>query len=339
MSEIWTCGYLTAVQAKADEIFADGKYKDDLIADAESAKAVLAQQQGMIRMPSLTGTKNSELTVEWLTKCSPETEECTDDCSIDGDDATPECQTYEMECLQETSFKVSQRVYRERTIEAEESTAFQFLQHMVALDEYVAQYCITGLKTCVGLNLFTGGVGDVQGTTTYIAPQYWDDNIWGYFNQVTRLNKFRNPYLITGNNLYQLLFNRPLEAGNADGVGNYRKMLTMKVYQDPENIETYAAGETFLIHRGAVAFLNKTFYPRNAANAVNPAPGYFLWSEESRNLPGVAYDVIMLQSCSGNDFHYAYKIQLHGLFVCNPYPCNDYVTGVLDFECGTAPAQ
>jgi len=337
MSLAFTCGYLTAIQAKADAIFTDGMYNNDAIVDAEVAKAVLAQQQGMIRMPSITGTKNQELRVEWLTRCSPTTTDCSDDCEIDGVPADVECEDYELECLQEIAFKVSERTYRLRTIEKIDDVAFSMLRSMAAMDEWVAQYIIAGLLSCAGTNLFTGGVGSVSGTVTYIAPQYWDDAIWGYLNQVVRLNKFRNPYLVTGNNLYQLLFNRPLEAGNADGSGNYRKMQTMKVYQDPENIETVAPGQTFLIHRGAVAFLNKAWNPGpNAANAIEPAPGYFLWSEPSRNLPGVTYDIVMQQSCLANDFHEAYKIQLHGLFVCNPYPCDDDNTGVIVLECGTA---
>jgi len=335
MSLDFTCGYLSAIQAKADAIFADPVLNNDAIVDAITAKAVLEQQQGMIRMPSIEGTKNKELRVEWLTKCDPETTDCSDDCIIDGEDAAPECKTYELACLRETSFKVPERVYRDRTIESAESIAFQMLRHMGALDEWVASYIITGLLANLGLNFFNGGVGNVSGTTTFIAPQYWDDAIWGYFDQVTRLNKFRNPYLINGNNLYQLLFNRPLEAGNADGSGNFRKMQTLKVYQDPENIETYAPGDSFLIHKGSVAFISKAWNPPNAANAREPAPGNFLWSEPSRNLPGVNYDIFMIQTCLANEYYEAYKIQLHGLFAVNPYPCNEYNTGILLFECGT----
>ena len=337
MSLDFTCGYLSAVQAKADAIFADPILNNDAIVNTETAKAVLEQQRGMIRMPSIEGTKNKELRVEWLTKCSPETEECSDDCIIDGDDAAPECKTYELECLQETSFKVPERVYRDRSIESVDSIAFQMVRHMGALDQWVSQYVITGILANAGLNLFTGGVGSVSGTTTFIAPQYWDDAIWGYFAQVQQMNMFRNAYAITGNNLYQLLWNRPLEAGNAqDGAANVRKMGTLPMYIDPFNMETYAAGQTFLIHKGSLAFINKAWNPLNAANAIEPAPGHFLWSEPSRNLPGVTYDVFMIQTCVANEFYEAYKIQLHGLFAVNPYPCNEYNTGTLVFECGTA---
>ena len=162
-----------------------------------------------------------------------------------------------------------------------ESIAFQKLAHMKALDERVAQYVIAGIVAGAGTNLFTGGVGDVHGTTTYIAPQYWDDAIWGYFDQVRRLNKFRNPYLITGNNLYQLLFNRPLETGNAQGgSANMRKINTLRTYQDPENIEDHAAGQSFLLHKTAVALLNKAWNKINPINAQPFAGQYWEWSEE-----------------------------------------------------------
>jgi hypothetical protein len=335
MSLAFTCGYLSAVQAKADQLFRDGIYKNDSITDTITAQAVLAQQAGMVTMPSITGTKNKEVRVEWLTKCTVETSECTSDCTITGEDAEPACEDYELECLQETTFKVPERLYRDRTIEKQEAVAYNMLVHMKAMDEYVSQYIITGLLANLGVNVFTGGNGNVVGTTTFIASQFWDDGIWGYFDQVCRLNKFRDPSLINGNNLYQLIFNRPLEAGNAQGgAANVRKMQTLRVYQDPENIETYAPKDSFLIHRGSVAFINKAWNPPNAANAIEPVPGEFLWSEPSRNLPGVNYDIFMIQSCENNDFYEAYKIQLSGLFAVNPFPCSETNTGILLFECG-----
>ena len=339
MSINTSCGYLTAVQAKADAIFADPILNNDAIADCISAKAVLEQQQGMIRMPSIVGTKNQEVRVEWLTKCSPITESCSDDCVIEGEDATPQCEDYELKCLRESKFKVPERAYRLRSIDKVESVAFQMLRHMVAMDEWVAGYTLTGLLATAGVNLFAGGPGNVVGANTFIGAQAWDDAIWGYLNQVIRINKFRNAYGILGNLLYQLLFNRPLEAADANGSGNFKKMNTLKIYQDPENVETIAPNQAFLIHKGAVALITKAWNPLNAANAVEPAPGYFLWSEPSRNLPGVNYDIIMKQSCADNDFHDAYKIQLHGLFAVNPYPCNENNTGVLVFTCGAAPAN
>jgi hypothetical protein len=329
-----SCGYLHTIQRMADDIWADPMKNNDLIADVITAKALLENQS--VSFTELTNTKNQELRVEWLTKCEITVGECSDDCTITGTDADPACKDYEIACLYETEFQVPLRAYRDRTIEMQQSIAFQKLAHMKAMDERLTQYIIAGIVTGAGTNLFTGGVGVVNGTTTFIAPQYWDDSIWGYFDQVRRLNKFRNPYLINGNNLYQLIFNRPLEAGNANGVGNFRKMNTLKVYQDPENIEDHAAGQSFLLHKTAAAFLNKAWNKINPINAEVKAGQYWEWAEESKNIPGVFYDITMKETCSGNEFYQAFKIKLHGLFATNPYPCDEDNTGIIVFECGTA---
>jgi hypothetical protein len=289
-----------------------------------------------VNFTEITGSKNNELRVEWLTKCDIEVNSCSDDCDIDGTDAEPSCKDYEIGCLYETEFKVPLRAYRDRTIEMQQSIAFQKLVHMKALDERLTQYIIAGLTANAGTNLFTGGVGDADPGITYIAAQYWDLNLFGYFDQVKRLNKFRNPYLITGNNLYQLLFNVPYEAGTSVDKGGVRKVGTLRIYQDPENIEDHAPGQTFLIHKTAVAFLNKAWNKINPINAEVKAGQYWEWSEESKNLPGVFYDIIMKETCVGDEFYQAFKIKLHGVFAANPFPCDEDNTGVLIFECGTA---
>jgi hypothetical protein len=335
MSTEISCGYLHQIQRMADDIWSDPMKNNDLIADVITAKAILENQS--VSFEDITRGKNNELRVEWLTKCDIDVNECSDDCDISGEDAEPQCKDYEIHCLYETEFKVPLRAYRDRTIEMQQSIAFQKLAHMRALDERLTQYIIAGIVAAAGTNLFTGGVGDVNGTTTYIAPQYWDDAVWGYFNQVIRLNKFRNPYFLTGNNLYQLLFNRPLESANAQGgSANVRKIGTLRTYQDPENIEDHAPGQSFLLHKTAVAFLNKAWNKINPINAEVKAGQYWEWSEESKNLPGVFYDYIMKETCSGDEFYQAFKIKLHGLFAANPFPCDDDNTGVIVFECGTA---
>ena len=331
-----SCGYLHTIQRMADDIWADPMKNNDLIADVVAANAVLENQS--VSFGELTGTKNNELRVEWLTKCDITVGECSDDCSIDGEDADPQCKDYEMICLYETEFKVPLRHYRDRTIEMQQSIAFQKLAHMKAMDERLTQYIIDGIVTGAGTNLFDSTVGDVVTTTTYIAPQYWDLGLFGYFNQVVRLNKFRNPYLITGNNLYQLLFNVPLEAGTSVDKGGVRKIGSLRIYQDPENIEDHAAGQSLLLHKSAVAFLNKAWNRINPINAEVKAGQYWEWSEESKNIPGVFYDMTMLETCVGNEFYQAFKIKLHGVFATNPFPCDADNTGIIVFECGTNPA-
>jgi len=326
-----TCGYLHTIQRMADDIWADPMKNNDMIADTITMKAILENQS--VSFGELTGTKKNELRVEWLTACDLEATACTDDCDISGDDASPACEDYEIDCLYEVSFKVPLRHYRDRTIEMQQSIAFQKLMAMKTLDNQLAQYAGAGILANLGVNAFAGGVGTVAGTTTTIAAQYWDDSIWGYFDQTRRLNKMRNVYIITGNNLYQLLFNRTLEASNDNGSGNFKKIQQFRIYQDPENVETYDASATFMIHKTALAFLNKAWNKINPINAEVKAGQYWEWSEESKNLPGVFYDWIMKETCEGDEFYQAFKVKVHGLLAANPLPCDETNTGILKFEC------
>lgn len=337
MSEIGQidCGWLATVQLFADKQWTDPIKNLDLKADVGAAKAVMENQA--VRFEELTRKdKKKIVSLEWLTACELASTDCSDDCEITGSDATPVCKEYEIECLQEVSFEVPERQYRERTIEMQESIAFNLGMGKKLLDTYIAQYLLTCLLFNAGINVYTDGVGNVVGTTTFIAAQYWDDAIWGYFDLVARLNKFTTPYGITGTNLYQLIFNRTKEAANADGKGNFAKMNTIRMYLDPENVETIAPVSTFLIHKTALAFINKAWYPIGAANAEARAGVYHMWSEESNNLPGVYYDIIMQEKCESNEFYQAYKVQLHGLCALNPLPCDETNTGILIFECGIA---
>jgi len=334
MSQIATidCGYLATIQGMADALWTDPIQKIDYEADVESAKAVLENQS--VNFTEITGSKKRKISLEWQSKCDITTTECDDDCDIYGEDIDPVCKEYEIECLQETTFRVPERAYRERTIEQATSIAKNLLLHKLALDEWLAQYILTGIAANAQVNAFTGGIGNVVGNTTFIAPQYWDDHIWGYFNRVIRGNKFKSPYMITGDNLYQLIFNRMHEAMTDAGKAGMSKIGSIrKIYQDPENVEVIAPATSFILHKTAAAFVNKAWNPLGAASAVQKAGNYWLWSEPSNNIPGVYYDIVLKETCYDNEFYQAMKVQLHGVFAVNPYPCDDS-TGILQFECG-----
>ena len=334
MSDIATidCGYLATVQAMLEDNWTDPITNNDLLADVVVGKAVLENQQ--VKMTELnTPGKNKKVSLEWLQKCDVTTQECSTDCTIDGDDATPICKEYEMTCLRETSFKVPVKEYRSRTIDKQKSEAFNMGVHMKAMDEWVANYILLGIDANAGVNAFIGSPGNVVGTTTYIAANYWNENIFGYFKLVEAINKFRGTYLIDGQNMYMMLWNKMMESGNADGKGGAAKVTSIKTYQDIVNlINDYA--KTYMLHKTAVAFKSRTWYPNGAGNAQKLPADTLAYSIPSFNLQGINYDVFVQSTCLNNEYYDAVKIQLHGLFAVNPAPCSETNTGILAFECG-----
>lgn len=336
MSQIGTvdCGYLATVQAMADEKWTNPIEKIDYIAHAEAAKAVLENQR--VSFEELKSKdKKRVVSIEWLTDCEATLTDCTDDCTITGDDASPVCKEYEITCLKESSFQLYDRVYRERTINKQESMAKQILTRKKLLDEWIAQYILTGILANAGTNVYTGAPGTVGAASTSIPAGSWNDMIWGYFAQVGIMNEFSNPYAISGNQLFQLVYNRLADFANADGKGNVNRMgdLRNRLYFDLFNVETIAPATMFLLHQTAVAFINKAWYPLGAANAENPTADRFAWSEPSMNLPGIVYDIFTERGCLNNDYYTGVKLQLHGVFAVNPTPCSDTNVGILAFEC------
>jgi len=336
MSEIAhiDCGYLATVQAMLAELWTDPITNIDLVAHAETARAVLENQS--VNLGELQSKdKKRVVSLEWLTDCDADTDECSDDCTIDGSDSTPVCKEYEVVCLQESSFKVGDRAYRERTISSEKSIAFLLGKRMKLLDEWIAQYILTFIALNAGTNVNTGGPGTVAGGLTTIPVLGWNDNIWGYMALTSMLNQFSNPYAISGVNLFQLVYNRLAEFQNADGKGNVNKMgdLRSRLYFDVQNVESIAPGATFLLHKSAVAFIGKAWYPLGGANAVELIPGEMAYSLNSNNLPGISYDIFTQRTCVANEYYTAFKVQLHGVAALNPSPCSDTNTGILAFQC------
>jgi len=336
MSEIAQidCGYLATVQAMADERWIDPIKNIDLIAKAEAARAVLENQQ--VNMSELQDkNKKKVVSLEWLTACDLSVSSCSDDCTITGSDATPQCKEYEIVCMGEVPFKVYDRVYRERTVDAQASIAHNMAVAMKLLDEAAAQYVLTALVANAGTNVYTGAPGTVAAAVTTIPAASWNDSIWGYLALVAKHNQFNNPYMITGNNLFQLTYNRLAEFANADGKGNVNKMgdLRNRIYFDVFNVETIAPANSFLLHKTAAALVSKAWYPLGAANAVKLTADRMAYSVPSYNLPGVVYDVFTERGCESNDYYTAFKVQAHGVFALNPTPCSDTNTGVLAFEC------
>lgn len=331
------CGYLAVVQAMAADRWLNAGNKKDYIANVESAKAVLENQSGINLIELKDPGKEKKISLEWPTKCSITVGECSDDCTITGTDVTPECKEYSVSCLAETSFVIAERTYREKTMEMQQAMADNLLKHIKAMDEEVAAVILAGVDAAAGVNVFTDAPGTVSADITYINANNWNEYLFGYFALAARMNKFSNPTILDGKNLFLLWWNLMKEGANADGKGAMAKLTSINTpYFDPENIIGAYAGRTYMIDNGAVYFASKTWNPAGAANAIRKAGTDLLYSIPSNNLPGINYDVIVREACSSNDYQTQVKIQLHGVFATNPTPCDETNTGVLIFKCGAA---
>lgn len=330
------CGYLAVVQAMAADRWQNGGNKKDYIANVQSALAVLENQQGVNLVELKDSGKEKKISLEWSQKCDIDVTDCSDDCTITGTDATPICKEYDVTCLAETSFMVAERAYRTRTTDMQMAIANNLLLHLKAMDEKVSALILAGLDANAGVNVDTDAPGTVVGDLTYLPASSWNEYIFAYFAMVARMNKFRSPVVLDGKNLWALWWNVMKDGANADGKGAMAKLTSMNTpYFDPENLIGGYAGKTYIFEPGSVYFASKVWNPAGAASAIKKPGDRMIYSIPSNNLPGISYDVFVQQTCNANEYYTAFKIQLHGGFYTNPFPCDETNTGVLVFQCGS----
>jgi hypothetical protein len=111
----------------------------------------------------------------------------------------------------------------------------------------------------------------------------------------------------------------------------------LKTYSDLFNMESVAPKTTYLIERGSVAFANRALWAGvTAQNAKKHGADGLKYSQPSKNIPGLVYDVYTKSTCS-SEFEKV-DVLIDGRFaVVNGAEACNGATGVLEFICGACP--
>ncbi|MES2395671.1 MAG: hypothetical protein V4549_06695 [Bacteroidota bacterium] len=335
-----TCAILSKVQLLADLKWADSAKNKDYIAEVATLTAIRENQTVLIEELQ-NPMKDKTVTLYWPEQCDDTTEACSNDCVVSGPKPGTQCKDYALSMCRTASFSVDEKAYRAIAPTFEEAVAVSMLRKMKSLDEWLAVQAVTKLDSNKGVNAYTAGKGTVSGFNTNIAAAYWNASLFGYLSLVTKKNKFTNPYLISGTNLYEADFNARMNAGNAEGKGAAEMFKTLKTYFDVFNVDTTLSPDlvTFLVNQNALAFHNKAYWNWNAGDqqaekwgGVGSSTGY-RYKVESKNLPGVFYDVTYKIVCANDETTHSWQIKFTGDIFVNPVGCNINNTNILKFKC------
>lgn len=328
---------LADVLVKMDNMWADNMIKPDFEANVEVVKAVMAEQTA--RVTELEDPdKDRDVKIHWIKPVTTTPGNLSDQCSIGGDELESENKIYALGYAKTTGFSVTEEVHRTNMLGMTDVIAKGFLMRMKDMDELIAQTLIAKIEAFKGTNQVTGGKGTVVGTETYIDPTNWDANLFAYLIRVGILNRFSNPYILSGSNLYDQEFNAIMEALNANGNGDAAKFKAMRKYFDLFNIDTVNTPDlkTYLINRGALAMAFKSRFKGKVIEYTHGADQK-RFSIASRNLPGVVYDVRYNNACTSNDIKHNWSFDIRFDIFNNPTSVAAR-TGVLSFINGEAPA-
>ena len=333
------CALLLEIKEEINNVWNDtGSRAAEYVADVEPALAILKNQTARFEVLEQPD-KDRELKVWWVDDCDNEDPTPISDlCTIDGDEAGTLCADYALNEGFEKSFSVTEEKFRTSGLTMAQYIAPIMLKKMQLLDEYWAAKALTALQLAAGVNKYAGQY-DVVGNKTYIPAPAWNSDVFGYFDTALWMNKLGMSRMISGTLLKQHMWKVGMETTNPNGEAEVAKMTAFGVPYFSRRMDTdlgYKAA--FLFNVNSLAMVTKARHEIYGPEGREIKKDGTLWSTiQSKNLPGVVYDLYAQESCVNGDIKHAWKIVTRGGIFQNPTGCDSDLTGVLQFVCGIAP--
>lgn len=336
-----TCAILTESFVKAEEMFMDSAKNQDYKANVVAANAIVENTTAKVDVVN-DDQKKRVAKIYWNSLCAPTVITTTPDyCDFGGDKPNSECKTYEILKKASSEFSIDEADYKNSNLDFALAYADSLMKTMKAVDEKIAQVVVSTIDSFSSVNKFEGGIGCSDATglfaTTFIEPSLWTPDVIGYFIQAGIMNKFANPFLLDGSNLFQHAWKATQNAGNADGKGAKTMFDQIKYYSDLFNVEAVSPKKTFMIDRGAVAFAARPIWEGFSATSPKKGAGdLYKYSEKSKNITGLTYDIYVKETCSNEYSKYDVLVVANYDIFNGPSSC-DSATGVIEFKCGACP--
>ena len=329
---------LQLLRAKADEIMFDDRIKQQYMPQIGIIDGLRAVNTAQVN-PKLSQIKTSDgrtkkydVEVIWDNACGIEAEDCTV-CDNEGEKLSTNAQSYSLEFCQEVKFTVDEYDYVDNESDAMLAVAKGMLTADVKLVEAYAQYAVAVLTANRGVNqMGTGSKGVVVGSDTYILPAYWDAKLMAYFMRVSMLNRFTNPVLLSGSNLFEEYLVVQKMIADANGKGDAAMLNALRIYFDLFNIDSVNSPDlvTYLVSQGATAMANRVYNPPTL-ETIGAAKR---WVKNSMFIPEFKFDMYYDAECSNDLVQHNFKTKLTADLFVNPEGCEVNNTGILTFLCG-----
>jgi len=330
----FTQSQLVTAQVKADAMFSDDMMRADFEGNVDIWKALKAEQNANVSILE-DGEKDRDVKVHWLNNCTNAVEDADgDDCDLAGEELGSDSKTYSLGLHKQYKFTVDEMTFRTNDYSMPEAVAKGFLLADKALSEAICASAMARVESFKGTNGVTTGVGtwNAVNTETDIAAADWNERLFAYLYRVGIQNHMPNPFLLSGENLFEDRLITLLAEKNADGKGAAQLFKLMRTYFDLFNIDPANAPDlkTYMINRGSIAFASKNYYGNVPTTYLGA--GQQRYSIASRNLDGVRFDVHYTNRCTAETMKHDFKLLVKYDYFLNPTGCDGTRTGVLAFN-------
>jgi len=332
----FTAANLATIVTTADKVWKDNMSNPDYVANVEALEAIRKEQTASF--PDLQDpAKDNTVKVVWIDHCDATLANCTNDCTIGGAELSADGKDYTLDLCKTSGFNIKEKALRSSVLTYDELVAKGLLSRMKLLDEWLAQQAIVKLEAFRGVaeNLPAGLTWANASGDTEIPRAQWNLSLIPQLQRLGIMNRFTSPFLLSGSNLWVDYMNAEANMGNDNGKGDAARMKMFRTYFDLWNVDTLTAPDlkTYLVNRGAVAFVNKAYYGAFPTEYMTQRR----YSIASRNLPGVRYDVVYTNECVSNEIIHKFSLYVKAGIFLNPTGCTETRTGIIALE-NKAPA-
>ena len=340
-----TAGYFSETNLQAQRAFAetlmmDGRLKAENEPWFTSLKAILENQT--MRFGALTRSdKDFTMEVEYAHFCQNNAGVYTSAqyCASVANEPSTNIKTFTLPAPLYDGFKLRQSVERSNDFDLQQLYATSRLGVERNLLQLLSQTIIANaIEGNLGDNVHTSGKGVVAGTVTSINSAYWNANLVPDLMQTATRNKFKRPYILDSNNLYNAVMAAQINAGNANGSGDARAFGLLKYYADLFNIDVINPADkvTYMIESDAIGVTSKSNLPNiTKANPKQVSANEWRWSEPMLLEPRLVLDVHYQIECdtATDEKVESYKFILRYISAVNPTGCDGGNTGILKMVC------
>lgn len=320
---------LPLVLRRASEVWPGNMSEKDFIPHIETLMAIRDQQTARLEYVNLPDGVDAR--IAWIDQCDLTVDTfVSTDCSFSG----PEADTYKKDLtidqVKETKFSVPLDAWRDNLFGFADAVAVNLNKVMVAQAEAVAQYAVGVVNANLGVNTYNnGGNWTIAGTTNTVPAAEWENtSFMGKLQIMARKARFNNPFLLSGENLYQLAYMARTSSANGEGKGDAVRIGEMPLYNDIWNVDDVNDPDllTYMIERGALAFLSKGYYP-TTPETLNG--NFQRFSLANRFFPALIHDVETLTDCTSGVWKQHWKVIPRYKVEINPTGCTATRTGIL----------
>lgn len=335
----FTASTQATIIEREDSLFLDGRINETYRPQTTVLQEIMRRQTANVR--ALQQSARNEVTVAWLnTTGITATGDCTDNCDLGGQEISTDPQTFTLDhCAQATTMKIEVQkgsndpnyVFAGNSVSYEEAAAKIRLMQKKQIEELVAKTALAEVVAAAGTNQdATPEYGTQVGTKLNIQAQYWNADLYPFFQIEAMLNKFGAAYMLHGRNLMLAMYNAKPDSLNDDQRSDLAKLGLIPGAWDPFTFT--AAGVpnvSLMVDAGALAFASRNLYSRTIQQLDSDTIGVAV---PSLTL-GIDLDTRVQRTCVDGRYFDSFEMKLpYYDILVNPTNGAAGETGVLRFD-------